>query len=68
MKTKSVIEEDPVVAEVRRIRADLWREGGSTVAGLLRLLEAPKVKKRRPPARKPTGSIPYPHSGGSSTP
>ena len=48
MKAKSKVEEDPVVSEVRRIRAELWREGGGTVAGLLRLLKSPKSLKRPP--------------------
>ena len=47
MKTRSVAE-DPVVAEVRRIRAELWREAGGIVAGLLRLLQSRKILKRRP--------------------
>jgi hypothetical protein len=45
MKTKSTVTEDPVVSEVRRIRAQLWREGGGTVAGLLRLLQPPNLKR-----------------------
>ncbi len=39
--------EDPVVAEVRSIRAELWREAGGTVSGLIRLIE-----KRRPTKRE----------------
>ena len=34
--------DDPVVEEVRAIRADLWSEGGGTVAGLLRVIEHPR--------------------------
>ncbi|MFH0982557.1 MAG: hypothetical protein V2A79_13615 [Planctomycetota bacterium] len=30
--------DDPVVAEVRAIRAQLWKEGGGTVAGLVELI------------------------------
>jgi hypothetical protein len=52
MKAKSTVKEDPVVAEIRRIRANLWREGGGTVVGLLRLVETRKPPKRRTPARK----------------
>jgi hypothetical protein len=68
MKTKSNVEEDPVVAEVRRIRAELWREAGGTVAGLLRALGARQVPKRRTPARKRGRSAEHPHSGNTSAP
>jgi len=30
--------DDPVVAEVRAIRAKMWKEGGGTVAGFLELV------------------------------
>ncbi len=68
MKAKSGVAEDPIVAEVRQIRADLWREGGGTVAGLLRLLQTPPRRKRPAPTRKPRRSGPHPHSGNDSTP
>ena len=48
MKRKTLLPEDPVVQEVRSIRADLWREAGGTVAGLIRLLEQRKRPKRKP--------------------
>jgi hypothetical protein len=41
------VPEDPVVTEVRKIRADLWREGGGTVRGLLDL-----VKQRQGPSKR----------------
>ena len=51
MKKEPQLAEDPVVEEIRSIRADLWREAGGTVAGLIRLLE-----QRKPPKRRPTAS------------
>ncbi|MCI0722292.1 MAG: hypothetical protein L0338_25465 [Acidobacteria bacterium] len=68
MKTRSEGDEDPVVAEVRRIRAELWRESGGTVAGLLRLLETRQGPKRRAPARKRGRSVPHPHPGNAPRP
>lgn len=50
MKSKPRLTEDPVVAEVRMVRAELWREGGGTVAGLIRLLEPGKRSRRKPTA------------------
>ena len=39
---------DPVVEEVRRIRAQIWREAGGTPEGLIRLLnERQPVRGRR---------------------
>lgn len=52
VKKTSRLVEDPVVEEVRAIRAELWREAGGTVAGLIRLLEQRKPPKRRPTAAK----------------
>ncbi len=52
MKKEPQLAEDPVVEEIRSIRADLWREAGGTVAGLIRLLEQRKPPKRRPPAAR----------------
>ena len=37
---------DPVVDEVRKIRAKLWRQAGGTVAGLTRLLEEREAARR----------------------
>ena len=47
MKSKPRLAEDPVVKEIRSIRAELWREAGGTVAGLIRLLEQRKPPKRQ---------------------
>jgi len=52
MKNKPRLAEDPVVGEVRSIRAALWREGGGTVSGLIRLIEQRKPSKRRPARAK----------------
>jgi hypothetical protein len=68
MKGKSVVKEDPVVEEVRRIRTALWQEAGGTVAGLLRLLEPPKAVKKPRTERKRGRSIRHPQSGSDSTP
>ena len=61
MKKSRLPEEDPVVAEVRAIRARMWQEAGGTIQGYLRLLDsenpdgpkAVKTKRARPGARKP---------------
>lgn len=47
MKSKPRLAEDPVVKEIRSIRAELWREAGGTVASLIRLLEQRKPPKRQ---------------------
>ncbi|UCC31918.1 MAG: hypothetical protein JSU86_06495 [Phycisphaerales bacterium] len=52
MKKRLRLAEDPVVAEVRSIRAELWREAGGTVAGLIRLVEQRKPSKRKPTAAR----------------
>ena len=52
MKKKRRLPEDPVVEEVRSIRAELWREAGGTVAGLIRLIEQRKPSKRKRTAAK----------------
>ncbi len=52
MKPRSSTKEDPVVAEVRAIRAELWREAGGTVEGLLKLIGAEhRARQRRRPQR-----------------
>lgn len=38
MKREPINNEDPVVAEVRAIRAKLWKQGGGTAAGYLALM------------------------------
>ena len=35
---KKTMVDDPVVAEVRRIRAQIWKEAGGTAEGLIKLL------------------------------
>jgi hypothetical protein len=40
------IEEDPVVAEVRRWRAQVFKGAGGTLAGLIKLLDKPRVAKK----------------------
>ncbi len=52
MKNKPRLAEDPVVEEVRAIRAELWREAGGTVAGLIQLLEQRKPPRRSPPTAR----------------
>lgn len=47
-------QEDPVVTEVRAIRARMWKEAGGTIAGYLRLLDqehSGRKPKRRTVAR-----------------
>ena len=50
MKSKPRFVADPVVEEVRSIRAEPWSESGGTVAGLIRLLEERRRAWRRPTA------------------
>lgn len=57
MKKRSVLTEDPVVEEVRAIRADLWRQAGGTVTGLMRLLDQGKRPKRRAAAGRSKRSM-----------
>ncbi len=54
MKMKSEVKEDPVVAEVRRIRAELSSDYW-------------KPASARNAARKRGRSAPHPHSGNAST-
>jgi len=59
MKSNQVERDDPVVSEVRAIRAKLWKEGGGTIEGFLKLLhrEAKTKRIRRArPARKRAAS------------
>lgn len=42
MKNSRRFEDDPVVAEVRAIRARLWKEAGGTIDGFLKLLAKEK--------------------------
>ena len=53
-RNSNPIENDPVVAEVRRARAALWRKGGSTPEGFSRVAKAgTKSRPRSAPAIKP---------------
>ncbi len=38
-RVKHDVKDDPVVAEVRRVRARLWQEAGGTVEALVRLMQ-----------------------------
>lgn len=38
-KRRSKPADDPVVSEVRRIRARIWRDAGGTPEGLIKLLD-----------------------------
>jgi len=51
MMRKPSFSDDPVVAEVRAIRAAMWREAGGTVEGYLRLLDR-EAKTRKPASSK----------------
>jgi hypothetical protein len=57
MSRKPTIPDDPVVAEVRRWRAQMEKEGGGTVEGVLRLV-ARRAAERADAARdrKPSGT------------
>lgn len=54
MRSKKKLPGDPVVAEVRAVRQQLWREAGGTMEGLLRLLDEiePVAPKVRPQPRR----------------
>ena len=45
MKEPQESRDDPVVEEVRAIRARLWKEAGGTVEGLVRLIDADQPEK-----------------------
>lgn len=45
MKKPQASRDDPVVEEVRAIRARLWKEAGGTVKGLVRLIDADQPEK-----------------------
>ena len=47
MKKNASIIDDPVVREVREARAKLWKEGGGTVAGFIRVVKERTAHKRR---------------------
>ena len=44
--------DNPVVDEVRAIRAEIWREAGSTPEGLIRLLQASRKARAKKPRAK----------------
>ncbi len=51
--------DDPVVEEVRRIRAQLWKKAGGTVKGLRTLLDKEfpfPVKAKKPSSKVPARS------------
>lgn len=55
MKRNGSVADDPVVAEVRAIRAKLWRAAGGTIEGFLESIkrEAKPVRRsRRAPVRR----------------
>ena len=51
MSKRSTVD-DPVVAEVRAVRAELWREAGATVSGLIQLLDRQKITVRATKPRR----------------
>lgn len=57
MKSKRRARPDPVVEEVRKVRARLWKEAGGTPEGLIRLLQERqsrvKTVRARAKRRKP---------------
>ncbi len=59
MKKKTEIPDDPVVAEVRAIRANMWREAGGTAADFLRLLdrETPAKRCKTPRAKRKSNGV-----------
>ena len=52
MKRKTSVFDDPVVEEVRRIRAKLWAEAGGTVEGYLRLMDERAELRKKAAANK----------------
>ena len=46
MKTKVRLEDDPVVGEVRALRARLWQEAGATMSGLARFKTVRNIRMR----------------------
>ena len=52
------LSEDPVVEEVRAVRARLWKEAGGTVEGLMRLIASDQPENETKPgthgAKTPT--------------
>ena len=47
MKKNACIIDDPVVREVREARAKLWKDGGGTIAGFIRVVKERTARKRR---------------------
>lgn len=45
--------DDPVIDEIRKIRADMWKEGGGTIEGYLRLVRERSGERRPTTTRKP---------------
>ncbi|MBI4581590.1 MAG: hypothetical protein HY718_17970 [Planctomycetes bacterium] len=64
MKTKNTMLDDPVVREVRAARARLWRAGGGTVAGFMRIVKEVARGERAPD--KLAGKVALPRQKRSS--
>jgi len=47
MRKNAFLIDDPVVREVREARAKLWKEGGGTIAGFIRVVKQRTARKRR---------------------
>jgi hypothetical protein len=54
---KKKIVDDPVVAEVRAIRAKLWKEAGGTVEGLIALLNRERDRPSVPTSNRRRRSV-----------
>lgn len=52
MKLRRSAYDDPVVDEIRAIRAKLWREAGGTVEGYLRLMDERTALRKNAEANK----------------
>jgi len=59
MSKKSLMTHDPVVEEVRAIRAKLWKEAGNSVEGLVQLLDQyfPELRRPRSPKHRKTKAV-----------
>lgn len=51
-KKRYIASDDPVVQEVREVRARLWEEGGGTIEGLMRVVKAKAAIVFKTPERK----------------
>ncbi len=59
MKKKTETPDDPVVAEIRAIRASMWQEAGGTPGDFLRLLdrEIPAKRCKTPRAKRKSRGV-----------